>query len=292
MDRVSVPSHNPNMVNVVIPAWNEQKVLPACLASVLGQDYPGPMRLIVIANGCKDATAAVARSVVDAARRRGIEMIVIELACANKPAALNAGDAVCIPGIRVYLDADIQLSSNAIAVMVHCLSGPAASMSCPQALIAPSRAWLIRRYARMLQNLTYFQAGTFGCGVYAVNAAGRRRWSEFPDLLAEDSFVRNHFSEVERRLAAGSSFTLRLQDDWRDLVRVAGRWIRGRAELARKYPELARQERAFHPEVLMTFVRTPSLLLDLPFFLFIHALAVLSSAGRRTGAAKWDSAVR
>ena len=47
-------------VSVVVPAFNEEVLLPACLDSLLHQDYPGEVEIIVVDNGSTDATAALA----------------------------------------------------------------------------------------------------------------------------------------------------------------------------------------------------------------------------------------
>ena len=50
------------LINVLIPAHNEELYLPRLLASLATQDYPKPLhRVTVIADNCTDSTAAVAR---------------------------------------------------------------------------------------------------------------------------------------------------------------------------------------------------------------------------------------
>jgi peptidoglycan/xylan/chitin deacetylase (PgdA/CDA1 family)/GT2 family glycosyltransferase len=49
-----------HMISIVIPALNEEKSLPRCLASLLAQDYAGDVEIIVADNGSTDATAAIA----------------------------------------------------------------------------------------------------------------------------------------------------------------------------------------------------------------------------------------
>src|SRR5205809_2654067 len=48
------------MISVVIPAHNEENYLDATLASLRRQNYPW-FEIIVVANGCTDHTAQVAR---------------------------------------------------------------------------------------------------------------------------------------------------------------------------------------------------------------------------------------
>jgi glycosyltransferase involved in cell wall biosynthesis len=52
------------LVGVVVPAHNEQDLLPSCLASLrrAARALPGtPVRLVVVADACRDRTAEVAR---------------------------------------------------------------------------------------------------------------------------------------------------------------------------------------------------------------------------------------
>ena len=48
--------------SVVVPALDEARTLPATLESLLAQDAPGGVEIIVVDNGSTDATAAVAAS--------------------------------------------------------------------------------------------------------------------------------------------------------------------------------------------------------------------------------------
>jgi glycosyltransferase involved in cell wall biosynthesis len=50
----------PTRIAVVIPAHNEQTLLPSCLHSVLAAPAPLPVEVIVVADACTDATAALA----------------------------------------------------------------------------------------------------------------------------------------------------------------------------------------------------------------------------------------
>lgn len=47
--------------SVVVPAFNEEKLLPACLESLLGQEYAGEIEILVVDNASTDRTAEVAR---------------------------------------------------------------------------------------------------------------------------------------------------------------------------------------------------------------------------------------
>jgi peptidoglycan/xylan/chitin deacetylase (PgdA/CDA1 family) len=49
------------MISIVIPALNEEKLLPDCLRSLSNQDYTGAYEIIVADNGSTDNTAGIAR---------------------------------------------------------------------------------------------------------------------------------------------------------------------------------------------------------------------------------------
>src|SRR5258705_10950946 len=48
-------------VSIVVPARNEEELLPSCLRALMAQDYPGPLEIIVVDNGSTDRTAEAAR---------------------------------------------------------------------------------------------------------------------------------------------------------------------------------------------------------------------------------------
>ncbi|MEC8558761.1 MAG: glycosyltransferase, partial [Planctomycetota bacterium] len=92
-------------LSVVIPAFDEAAMIARCLESVVGQRGLDRLEVVVVANGCRDATAELAREFGDPVR-------VVELAEGSKHRALNAGDAECTLFPRVYLDADVRISPD------------------------------------------------------------------------------------------------------------------------------------------------------------------------------------
>ncbi|MEU0715776.1 glycosyltransferase [Streptomyces lavendulocolor] len=61
LPRRSAPARWPS-VAVVVPARDEAEVLPLSLPSLLAQDYPGPMEIILVDDGSEDGTGDVARA--------------------------------------------------------------------------------------------------------------------------------------------------------------------------------------------------------------------------------------
>jgi hopene-associated glycosyltransferase HpnB len=62
------PGRWPDVV-AVVPARNEAAILPATLPALLGQDYPGPLSVILVDDGSTDGTAEVAARLGHASTR-------------------------------------------------------------------------------------------------------------------------------------------------------------------------------------------------------------------------------
>lgn len=52
-------------VDIVIPARDEADSIAACLGSLCAQDYPGPLRIILVDDGSTDGTGTIARALAD-----------------------------------------------------------------------------------------------------------------------------------------------------------------------------------------------------------------------------------
>ncbi len=61
-DLIAKVSHNSDMISVVIPAYNEERLLSDCLKSLINQQYEGEYEIIVADNGSTDNTASIARN--------------------------------------------------------------------------------------------------------------------------------------------------------------------------------------------------------------------------------------
>ncbi len=172
--------------------------------------------MTVVANGCTDDTAAVA------AARDGVR--VLERPAAGKAAALNAGDAVAAGFPRLYLDADIVVTTAAVRSLVDALAGGALAATVGRELDLTGRPLPVRAYFAVHGRLPVFRDGLFGRGVVALSAAGRARFERFPELVADDLFLDSLFTRTEKRhvtsYAARVATPRRTGDLVRRLVRV------------------------------------------------------------------------
>ncbi|WP_353473421.1 glycosyltransferase [Salipiger sp. H15] len=226
-------------VSVILPASNESALIGACLKALLASDWPGeapPPEVIVVANGCRDDTADRARAVADDFASRGWGLRVIERAEGGKLAALNAGDAAARSGNRIYLDADVTVSRGLLAQLHAALSRPGARYASGRLRIT-AHGWAARAYARTWRQVPFMARGVPGCGVFAVNAEGRARWQDFPDIISDDTFVRLSFTP-EERVAVTAHYEWPIAEGLRALVRVRRRQDAGVAQVGALYPRL------------------------------------------------------
>ena len=94
------------LIGVVVPAHNEQDLLPSCLASLrrAARELPGiPVRLVVVADACRDRTA-------DVARRGGAA--VVTTGTRNVGAARAAGVREVLRGAGHLDPADVWLATT------------------------------------------------------------------------------------------------------------------------------------------------------------------------------------
>ncbi|MBU2959489.1 glycosyltransferase [Citreicella sp. C3M06] len=235
---MSDQSENPGSpaISVILPASNEAALIGACLRSLCASIFEGTVQVIVIANGCRDDTAARARACAPefAARRWTLE--VIEQATGGKLGALGAGDAAARGAVRVYLDADVTVSHDLLAQLGAALKEPGPRYASGRVRIT-ARGAVSRAYARFWARVPFMTQGVPGCGVFAVNAEGRARWGDWPAIISDDTFVRLCFAPRER-IGVSAPYDWPIAEGFANLVRVRRRQDAGVAEIEQRYPDL------------------------------------------------------
>ena len=107
-------------VTVLIPAFNEEKVIVTTIERILASDYPN-LDVLVIDDGSKDHTAYIARSHF----RNEPRVEVISIPNGGKANALNVGLANARGAVVVALDADTQFEKTTISRLVRWFTDPA-----------------------------------------------------------------------------------------------------------------------------------------------------------------------
>jgi glycosyltransferase involved in cell wall biosynthesis len=230
----------PSVLSVIIPASNEEGYIAACLQHLCRSECEG-VQVIVVANGCRDRTADVARATLDAHLPQGWTSAVLDLSAGSKPQALNAGDDIATHGLRVYLDADVTVSPHLLHALAGVLATGSARYASGTPVIPRARSAVTRCYARFWQRLPFNRTAAPGYGLFAVNAAGRARWGAFPALISDDTFVRLQF-QPEERVQVPDTYHWPMIEGFSALVRVRRRQDSGVRELEAQHPALLSRE--------------------------------------------------
>ncbi|MDD7971573.1 glycosyltransferase [Roseinatronobacter alkalisoli] len=246
------------LVSVIIPASNEGQYIGTCLKAVLAS-RPLPqhgLEVVVVANGCRDDTATIAQGFTAMAQSRGWSLHVLDLPEGGKIRALNAGEQRASGHIRVYLDADVVVSPDLLAELASALSVDQPRYAAGTAQIPAPASWVTARYARFWQRLPFARMQAAGFGLFAVNAAGRQRWGQFPDIISDDTFVRLQFTPQER-MQVNARYDWPMTEGLARLVRVRRRQDQGTAQLAALFPALMQNEDKPHPDFLALLKADP-----------------------------------
>jgi glycosyltransferase involved in cell wall biosynthesis len=268
---VALPQSRAVVFSIVIPAFNEGAVIGRCLSSLLGAAEPGELEIIVVCNGCSDNTAEVARSF-------GPLVVVTETPVASKWRALNIGDALATGFPRMYVDADVTFSHTDALLVVDALKGGALAAAPGLRMETSGASWVVRSHLRIWEQLPVIRHGLMGRGVYGMSEAGRSRFGEFPDMVADDYYVHHLFNPDERVVVERATSIVQSPRRAGDLIR---RKTRSYAGLAEARAEGASEKRTGSSLEWLTVVkRDPARVIDLPAYLGVSWIAKLRARRR------------
>ena len=190
----------PPAVTVLIPAFNEEKVIVATVERILASDY-ADMQVLVIDDGSKDHTAYIVRSHF----ARDPRVAVMSIPNGGKANALNVGMAAARGEVIVALDADTQFEATTIARLVRWFTDPTIGAVAGNAKVG-NRINMITRWQALeyivAQNLERRALSALDTLTVVPGAVGAWRKSVLlelggfpPDTLAEDQDLTLHVQE-------------------------------------------------------------------------------------------------
>lgn len=242
--------------SVVVAAHQEAAVIDRLLDALLAGVPAGALEVVVACNGCTDDTAA---------RARAHGVVVLDLPVASKRGALSAGDAAATAFPRLYLDADVVLpGASALAVLEQLRRGPHVAARPPLRYAADGASAVVQRYYRARSANPHLMSALWGAGAYALSEAGRRRFGDWPDVVADDLFVHGLFSPDEIAVVACAPVMVGVPQHATALVHVLRRTYRGKAELPVSGPGPTRRRTlgASAAGLLRTSLRSPGAGID------------------------------
>lgn len=234
---------------LLVPAHNEEQLLPALLANISQLAYPRQLyTLVVVADNCTDQTAALARAAgalvyerfdrVQIGKGYALQWLLAQLHADN-----IKFDAA------VILDADSVVSPNFLQVMAAHLAKGARAVQAHYAVLNPHRTWVMSLRAAALALIHYVRplgrtvlggsVGLKGNGmVFHRTLLAEHQWSA---SVTED--IEYHMSLVlagERvYFAADATVWAEMPGTLQGSHTQNVRWEQGRFQLARQYvPDL------------------------------------------------------
>lgn len=264
------------VATVLVPAWNEAAVIGRTLAGLAPAG--DRLRIVVIANACTDDTGRVARQAAPGA-------LVLETPVPGKCAALNLGLSWADPDLPVVvLDADLQVTAEAVLALVAPLTQGAALAACGEMQVSTAGAsWPVRAWARAWALNPYFAHGKFG-GLFALSAQGVARVFPLPAITADDEHIRRSFAPAEVARVPACRFVAEAPRRLGALVKVRRRVMRGTRALVAGRPP-GEGGRA----MLRAALRHPARWPDLSVFVLVALWVRLTLALEdRTMAPRWD----
>lgn len=262
---------------IIVPAHNEEGVIARTLSTVLEDATPAEFDLVVVCNGCRDRTA-------DVVRRRFATARVIELGEASKSAAINAGLQTTVGSNVLLLDADVQISTHAARALTVALRTPGIEAAIGHMNVDDeSSSWPVRAFYRVWKRSSYLRNGKFAAA-FALSASAVERIGQLPPIIADDTYLRRHFSTNSIAVVDAVSFRASAPRTLAALIRVRSRVHRGNRELDKLLPDSSRS--ATHPvrDHIREILRRPPLWVDLPWYLAVQVAARIMS---RTGNQSW-----
>lgn len=265
-------------ITVLVAAYNEENHINETIDSILAQDYPNEIELLVISDGSTDKTGdevvtRIAKSINDP----DLKFRLIELTKNfGKTMALNVGLKEASHEVIVTLDADSTLYKDALVNIVNNLvNGPTGTAAVAgTVLVRNSRTnWLtkmqefdyfsgiavMKRVQSLLQG-TMVAPGAFSCywKQALLNVGG------WPKMLGEDIVLTWGFLTKEYRVgyAENAFMFTRVPEKYSQFFNQRVRWARGLIEAYKEHPKILTTKRLNLPFVWYNFI---SPILDFAF---------------------------
>jgi glycosyltransferase involved in cell wall biosynthesis len=258
----------------VIPAHNEERTIGRLLDGLA--DLATDADVVIVCNGCTDGTAKVARRTAPWAR-------VIQLDASSKPAALRAGDRALGPGPRLYLDADVLLNAAGVRRLAAAITAPGVLAVAPTPRYDVTGAGrLVASHYRVWTALQRESTAIAGTGAMMVSEAGRARFDEWPDVIADDFYLDGVFRPEEKRRLRDVHVVVTLPRTFRGCVSRRARVHQGNRDVVESGLRSPRPVADKAPARLVSLIRArPALIVHVPAHLAVTVATRSLSAWRR-----------
>ncbi|MFY0620754.1 MAG: glycosyltransferase [Pelagimonas sp.] len=211
---------NRALATILVPAFNEEAVIHRSLKPLAAAAKDGRFQVIVIANGCTDHT-------IEAAIAACPDAEILELPEGSKVGALNDGSKRRHGWVTVCLDADVEITEEAITRLIEPLLVDQADFACGR-MIADLKgsSQLVKAFYRGWMLNPYFDAGKPG-GVYAMADWVTRELFPMPRVVADDEYIARRTEKYRKAYVSLATFRVHAPKTLTALLQIRRRSRRG-----------------------------------------------------------------
>jgi cellulose synthase/poly-beta-1,6-N-acetylglucosamine synthase-like glycosyltransferase/peptidoglycan/xylan/chitin deacetylase (PgdA/CDA1 family)/spore germination protein YaaH len=230
-------------VSVIVPAYNEEKVVVQTISSLLQQRYAGELEILVVDDGSSDDTA----DIVEEAYGSHPRITVYRKDNGGKASALNYGIARARHEIVIGLDADTLFDDDTVTELVQPLADPRVAAVAGNAKVG-NRVNIVTRWQALeyvtSQNMDRRAFSQLDCITVVPGAVGAWRRSLVQqvggfkvDTLAEDQDLTLEMRRLGYSVAYadGAIAYTEAPDTLRGLAKQRFRWSFGTLQCAWKH---------------------------------------------------------
>lgn len=237
-------------VTVLIPAFNEERVVVRTVNSVLASDWPN-LEVVVVDDGSQDATAAE----LEKAFGTNPRVHILRQLNQGKPAALNLGLRAISTEILVGVDADTRIAPGTLRCLVRHFVDPRVAAVAGNAKVA-NRHNLLTRWQALeyitSQNLDRRAFDVLNCITVVPGAVGAWRTDVVrecggfsPDTVAEDTDLTLSIRRRGYRINYDEDAVAWTEapERWGELIRQRFRWTFGTLQAVWKHRDTLARKR-------------------------------------------------
>jgi len=222
------------MISIIIPAHNEEKLIVKTLTYLLEDGALKSADIIIICNGCIDNTFESVNGFISETKEslsnRNISIRAFDIEKPSKTNALNVGITQANSKNVILLDADIEISGINLSHIYDQLNDEVLVVS-PSIIYDKEQSSIaVKAYYKVAETSGYNQSHRLS-NVIALSERGLKRVGVFPEVIADDEYLRRQFKSSEYKIVSTSSFTFTCPKTLADLLNVMTRVERGNLQL-------------------------------------------------------------
>jgi glycosyltransferase involved in cell wall biosynthesis len=254
--------------SVIIPAYNEETLINETLNYLLSDDYLSNIEILVVCNGCYDKTYENVNRYIEenqsSLNEKSITLLVTLIEEASKTNAINIGVIKTVAGIKILLDADIEMTGQGIETLVDELIERDLKGLTPKITFLYQHSnFFVRQYYNIASQ-SFYNAKYRLSNVIALSPEGVSTIGTLPKVIADDEYIRRLFSDSEVSISGNCAYNFICSKTLGSLLQVLTRVERGNIQLA-KLPHKFKgttKVKGYHSFSILSF----------PFFIIIKLL--------------------